>query len=383
MHGTLRAKLAVVALATLVIAIAACGGDDSDEGANAISLAELRSHLPAAGDLEAEQQREFEWNNATDLLVDGLVIPEATTPSKLGAAIEDAGFEGAVGRELVDSRRDLNVRISAAQFDSAEGAREARDLLHEQDLKQPCSAACVVSPREYELAEIPDSVAVHHVPVRRKLPPGESKVEAHHAEFVIGPQLYVVQADGRPSATFSAEFDRIMRSVYEAASGTHDLSRFLMRTDEEPGFRPVGRPRTVTGAEAFANDAHLTGAEARRLRGDGFISFTVQQTRGPRAAGITNVHLFATAEGAKHYMDYLLRPDVIRTLGPVANLGGFTVPDVPGARAWTASEPHVGNLHWVQGRCVLVLGNQGPGPFAGPLSNGARAIYERTNGECP
>ena len=32
---------------------------------------------------------------------------------------------------------------------------------------------------------------------------------------------------------------------------------------------------------------------------------------------------------------------------------------------------------------MLVLGNQGPGPFAGPLSAGVRAIHARTNGECP
>lgn len=222
MLGTSRARFGVVALATLVIVIAACGGGDGDDGGNDGSLAELRGHLAAAGDLGVQQQREFEWNNATDLLVQGLVIPEATTPSELGAAIEDAGFQGAVGRELADSRHKLNVRIGAAQFDSAEGAREARDLLHEQDLKQPCSSACIVSPREYELADIPNSAAAHHVPVRGKLPLGRFKVEAHHAEFVIGAQLYVVQADGRPSATFGAEFDRIMRSVYEAAAGAHD-----------------------------------------------------------------------------------------------------------------------------------------------------------------
>jgi len=74
---------------------------------------------------------------------------------------------------------------------------------------------------------------------------------------------------------------------------------------------------------------------------------------------------------------------VIRAPGPVENLRFFTVRGVPGARGWTASKPHVGNVLWVQGRCMLVLGNQGPGPFAGPLSTGARAIYERTNGECP
>ena len=225
MRGTLRAKLGVVALATLVIVIAACGGGDRDDGASDASLTELRSHLPAAGDLGVKQQREFEWDSATDLLVQGLVIPEATTPSKLGAAIEDAGFQGAVGRELADSGHKLNVRISVAQFDSEEGALEARDLLHQEDLKQPCSAACVVAPREYELAEIPNSAAAHHVPVRGKLPAGRSKVEAHHAEFVIGPQLYVVQADGPPSTTFSAVFHRVMRTVYEAASDAHDGSR--------------------------------------------------------------------------------------------------------------------------------------------------------------
>jgi hypothetical protein len=51
-----------------------------------------------------------------------------------------------------------------------------------------------------------------------------------------------------------------------------------MRTDEEPRFRRVGRPRTITGAEAFAKDAHLRRAEERRLRSEGFISITYRPT---------------------------------------------------------------------------------------------------------
>jgi hypothetical protein len=176
-----------------------------------------------------------------------------------------------------------------------------------------------------------------------------------------------------------------------ARAGAQDLDRFLMRKDEEPGFRrgagPDQAPQsggTITGVKAFVKDMHLAPADARRLRREGFISFASQPIRGPReTAGITNVALFATAEGAKHNMAHELRTDVIRAVDPVANLRRFTVPGIPGARGWTASEPHVGNLWWVQGRCVLVLGNQGPGPFAGPLSTGARAIYERTNGQCP
>jgi hypothetical protein len=110
------------------------------------------------------------------------------------------------------------VRIRAAQFDSEEGALEARDLLHDEDLKTPRPDACVVTPIEYELDDVPDSAAVHHVPTRVDLPPGASRVEAHHAEFVIGPRLYVVQVSGRPSSTFSADFDKLMRTVYGSAS---------------------------------------------------------------------------------------------------------------------------------------------------------------------
>ena len=146
---------------------------------------------------------------------------------------------------------------------------------------------------------------------------------------------------------------------------------------------------TITGVQAFVNDMHLTPADARRLRREGFISFTVQPIRGPQTAGVTNVALYETPEGARHSLAHELRPDVIRALGPVENLRFFPVPGIPGARGWTASLPgepasrDVGNVFWVQGRCMLVLGNQGPGPFVGPLSTGARAIFDRTNRQCP
>lgn len=217
--GAVRLGFGALVLAMAVIALGGCGGDD-DEGGGEVRHAELRSHLPAAGDLGLKEQRKSEWNNATDLLVQGLVIPEATTPSELGAAIEDAGFQRAVGSDFADSRHKLNVRISAAQFDSKAGALEARDVLHKEDLKQPCLATCTVAPREYKLDEIPDSAAVHHAPIRGKLPPGRFPVEAYHAEFVIGPQLHVIQADGPPSSTFGAEFDRVVQTVYEAASSS-------------------------------------------------------------------------------------------------------------------------------------------------------------------
>jgi hypothetical protein len=174
-------------------------------------------------------------------------------------------------------------------------------------------------------------------------------------------------------------------------STAQDLNRFLMRKGEEPGFRPGAVPgamprsrETITGVDAFAKEMRLPPDEVRRLRSEGFISFTVGPIRGPRnTAGLTNAALYKTAEGAKRSMAHDLRPDVIRAFGPIENLRFFSVPGVPGARGWTASEPHVANVLWVQGRCYLTLGNQGPGRLEGRLSRGVRAIYERANGKCP
>jgi len=213
--GALRLGLFALILALAAIALGACGGDDDDDGEGDVPADELSSTLPTADELQLDEGSESEWDEATDI-TRFLVVGGGTDPDELGATIEDAGFEDAVSMEL--GEKNLNARILAAQFDSDEGALEARDLLHEEDLKSPCPDACIVTPLEYELDDVPDSVAVHHVPNRGVVPPGEPGVEAHHAEFVIGPNLYVVQVDGKPSSTFSADFDELMQTMYGSAS---------------------------------------------------------------------------------------------------------------------------------------------------------------------
>jgi hypothetical protein len=212
-----RIGLALILVAAL-LALVACGGDDDGDGGGDSSSAELSGSLPTAEDLGLDEQGEFEWETARELLAGELVIGGTTNPGELGTTIDEAGFEGAAGINLEGQNR--NVRIRVIQFDSEEGALEARDLLHAEDLKPPCPDECIVTPVEYELDDVPDSAAVHHLPTEGELPPGQSRIEAHHAEFVIGSRLYVVQVDGKPSAAFSAEFDELMNSVYETASNS-------------------------------------------------------------------------------------------------------------------------------------------------------------------
>src|SRR5215207_10216162 len=98
----------------------------------------------------------------------------------------------------------------------------------------------------------------------------------------------------------------------------HDLGRYLMRRDEEPGFRPGAAPGamprergTVTGVKALVTEMNLPAPDERRLSSEGFLSLTFQPIRGPRSAGLTNVSLYETAEGAKRSLAHELRPDVI------------------------------------------------------------------------
>ena len=172
-----------------------------------------------------------------------------------------------------------------------------------------------------------------------------------------------------------------------ARSGARDVDRFLMRNGEEPGFRPDGDAFTVVGVDAFAEYARLSRAEVQQLRENEFISFTQRRTLAGRdAAGVSEVRLFATPVGARNETTYELRASTIHAILPETKIRRFGLRDVPGARGWTGSDLHdnpIGSVYWVQGRCMLVLVSEGDVPFVDALSTGARAIYERTGGDCP
>jgi hypothetical protein len=200
-----------------------------------------------------------------------------------------------------------------------------------------------------------------------------------------------ISACGDDSEPQAASVTEAARTTAQQTSNP-DLTQFLMRKDEEPGFRPGALPGaqpasrdTITGVDAFVKQLGLTPTDASRLRSEGFISFTAQPIRGGNTAGVSNVALYETAQGAKHSMAEDLKPAVIRAQGPVKKITFFTVPGVPGARGWRATEPHVANVPWVERRCYLTNGNGGPpgsDSYVAALSQAARAIHARTQGKC-
>jgi hypothetical protein len=406
MWDSLGVKLALAALFT--VGLASCGGND-----DGTSPASLRSSLLPASEIPAfKSERKLDWDNPIDFVTQGLLLPQATPPSQAAEVFENAGFEAGVGEQFVAAKGNPFEGPHGAEYvvqlGSDDEAREALDYARKEALKPPCFNDCSVQAREFAVPGIPGAKGVQLTPQPDPPPNAPPPFVAYSVGFTIESRLFWVNSDGEPGQAKKGQvleaakalYDRNAESDAERSAGEPakseeqpsqaQLTRFLMRKNEEPGFRPGARPgqvprsrETITGVNAFVKDLHLAPADARRLRSEGFISFTAQPIRGPRTAGVTNVALYETAEGAKHSLAHELRPDVIRAFGPVENLRYFAVPGVPGARGWTASKPRVGNVQWVQGRCMLVLGNQGPGPFVEPLSTGARAIYDRTGGHCP
>jgi hypothetical protein len=184
--------------------------------------------------------------------------------------------------------------------------------------------------------------------------------------------------DVETTATTAAESD-------EAPPATLNVERFLMQAGEEPGFEPTEDPRTDHGVQALAG---AFGAnEVERLRRAGFISITFQPLSSDDGnAGVSTVLLFKTAEGARDWLEYETSDEGIESMVPGEKPKRFRVPGVPGARGWTGRDRHgnpIGHVFWVQGRCEMLIGNEGKGDFVKPLSIGAKTIYERTKGLCP
>ena len=161
-----------------------------------------------------------------------------------------------------------------------------------------------------------------------------------------------------------------------------NLERFLMRNDEEPGFKLIASPQSASGAES----AGLPAEGQEQLRRNGYISQTWQPIESDDTAGMINVALFKTEAGAREQLKWETSDAGIHSQIPDTKIRSFTVRGVPGALGWTGRDVHgnrIGHVFWVQGRCMFILGNEGSGPFVEGLSAGAKAIYRRTNGECP
>jgi hypothetical protein len=194
--------------------------------------------------------------------------------------------------------------------------------------------------------------------------------------------MLVVGCGGESDRTTSTT-DAVTTSTTDATTtvAPANLEQYLLQVDEGPGLEPMSSPQTDSG-EPF--DLPKGGGEL--LERSGYISTTYQTGQGDSSAGVSSVLLFETEAGARDWMTYETSAEALRHQIPHGRFKPFQIPDVPDATGWTGPDLHgnaIGNAYWTQGRCMMLISLETDGPRVEPLSAGAKAIYERTDGTCP
>jgi hypothetical protein len=193
-------------------------------------------------------------------------------------------------------------------------------------------------------------------------------------------------ADDRTSAS-DAKTSASDATSSSTPAATTGLEPFLLKRGEEPGYAPSGSVGTESDVKRFAAVEGLTPADTRRLRDRGFRMLVFRPLDGAHGVGVTSLVLFRSAAGATSQAAEERRDLEIDFAGWTVKR--FDIPGVPGAFGWTATKPgdRVGNVRWVEGRCVMTIGNAmrnaPPSSFVGPLTTGVQALHRRIAAHCP
>ena len=170
------------------------------------------------------------------------------------------------------------------------------------------------------------------------------------------------------------------------------LAPYVVRAGEESGFSALGSPSFTSSAAAWTAGDPTAGAEAKRLRGEGFRGALTENTTGVNgAAGVSWAIELASPAAAKSEEQAQLKEDIAQSPSPVAR---FAIRQLPTSAGFTSkgnsktqvdsSETAVADVDasvlFVEGSCVLLVGDQtgsrvNPSP---PVIGGALEIYGRT-----
>ncbi len=211
-HAPRRVWIVVLMLAVGIGA--GCGGDDESTDPAAV-----KNRLPAPASFPGfKLERTFEWDNAIDLTVEGLSLPESTPPSEGVEAFEDAGFDAAAGHQLLKGRQEARLQLNAIKLDSDDGARDALDYVEREGLKQPCSGACSQVGSKFRVRGIPHARGVQQRPVPNPPRGAPPPFDAYGVGFTVGPYLYLVTGTGAPGAIKKAQVIAAARALYRRAA---------------------------------------------------------------------------------------------------------------------------------------------------------------------
>jgi hypothetical protein len=175
------------------------------------------------------------------------------------------------------------------------------------------------------------------------------------------------------------------------AATTSSLSKYLLKSNEMPGYTVGGRPTTTKTAAGMMEGGSLTKKQTESaistLRQAGFVKAVQESAKGSNAnEGLSIVMQFTSPAGAQAGAALFLH------IAKTAQAGSkwFTVTGVPGARGITVtgSEGGSANAYWSVGDCAFGSGIYDATALsakavASPVQTGIRSQAKRVGTTCP
>lgn len=157
------------------------------------------------------------------------------------------------------------------------------------------------------------------------------------------------------------------------------INAYTVRGDEEPGY-PAQSPTDYKSVSALQiGIGGFTASDLRGMRAEGFRAAAVEQTGSSQAGLSFVIELGSTASAQRELLTQVgqdLRGRHAVQFSDVALQGAVGI-------AYPRKSGGAGNVLFVEGRCMILVGDEdnGSSAFHQPAIAGANAIWKRTHGK--
>lgn len=211
-------------LALVLLALAACGGEDNKEPATLAQRVVAEEDAPGSKpDPVEKRQQTADFEEFIDALGERAIDPDKKTMTEV---FTEAGFEEA----MADTRfygathrmTSPHISSSAIQLQSEEGAGNAFEWLHADSLK-PCPKTCAVQISEFDVDGVPDARGVRRSQSAEDIEAvgreGDVPFDSYQVLFSDGPFVYTVDVHGPPGSVTEEQVEEIATALHSRIEG--------------------------------------------------------------------------------------------------------------------------------------------------------------------
>jgi hypothetical protein len=211
-------------LAVALLALAACGGDESREPLTLSERVVAEEDAPGSkpDPVETEQQT-TDFDEFISSLGELAIDPDEKIMTEV---FRDAGFQSAISSARFYGETHgptlPHIFSSAIELQSEEGAAKVLEWIHEDSLK-PCPETCAVRISEFDVDGIPDARGVRRSQSAEDIESlgraDDVPFESYEVLFTDGPFVYTVDVHGPPGSVSEEQVVEIATALYGRVEG--------------------------------------------------------------------------------------------------------------------------------------------------------------------